>query len=60
MPLLRSETPDRRLFPRSGAWSSVLALYADLLFMYLFELAADDWCGPVTPLRATSAVATGN
>ena len=49
-----------RLFPGSGAWSSVLALYADLPFMYLFELAADDLCGPVTSLRATSAVATGN
>jgi len=48
------------LMPGSGAWSSVLALYADLPFMQLFELAADDLCGPVTSLRATSAVATGN
>jgi hypothetical protein len=51
---------ERRLFPGSGAWSSVLALYADLPFMYLFELAADDLCGPVTSLRATSAVAADN
>ena len=28
--------------------------------MQLFELAADDLCGPVTSLRATSAVAVGN
>ncbi len=34
--------PDRRLFTGSGAWSPVPALYADLPFMYLFELVADD------------------
>jgi hypothetical protein len=41
----------------SRAWSSVLAPYADLPFMYLFEPAADDLCGPVRSLWARSAVA---
>ena len=35
----------------AGAWSSVPELYADLPFMYLFELVADDLCGTVTSLR---------
>jgi hypothetical protein len=38
--------PDRcRLFTGSGARSAVLALYADLPFMYLIELVADGLCG---------------
>ena len=37
--------------------SAVLVLFADLPFMYLFELVADDLCGPVAYSRATSAVA---
>lgn len=32
----------------------MLALYADLPFMYLFELVADDLCWPVTYSRATA------
>jgi hypothetical protein len=34
-----------RLFTSSGARSAVLALYADLPFMYLIELVADGLCG---------------
>src|SRR5262249_43151105 len=49
--------PDRRLFTGSGARSLVVALCADLTFMYLFELVAGDLCGPVTWSGATSAVA---
>jgi hypothetical protein len=41
----------------SGAWSSVPALCADLRFMYLFELVADDLCGTVTCSRVRSEVA---
>jgi len=47
----------RRLFTGSGARSLVVALCADLTFMYLFELVAGDLCGPVTWSGATSAVA---
>ena len=46
-----------RLFAGSGAWSWVPTLYADLPFMYLFELVAGDLCGTVTRSRATSPVA---
>jgi hypothetical protein len=39
---------ERRLFAGSGARPSVLALYADLPFMYVFVLVADDlWAGRV-------------
>jgi len=49
--------PPCRLFTGSGARSLVVALCADLTFMYLFELVAGDLCGPVTWSGATSAVA---
>ena len=41
----------RPAYLHAGAWSSVPELYADLPFMYLFELVADDLCGTVTSLR---------
>ena len=42
---------DRRIFYGPRCPSSVPELYADLPFMYLFELVADDLCGTVTSLR---------
>jgi hypothetical protein len=53
----RAPSAERRLFTGSGAWSPVPAPYADLPFMYLFELVADDLWGTVTCSRARSEVA---
>ena len=61
VPQAHPTRPRRRDRPgqlaKCGAWSPVPALYADLPFMYLFELVADDLCGTVTCSRARSAVA---